>query len=249
MTKQSNNRRSKAICSFCGRSGSQADTLIEGPDNVFICPECVELCHNIIKQNRRQGGPKRSRAGETPKPREIKPQRHRRQRRRDRQVQRPAHRPDRLRQDAAGAHAGPQAGGPLRHLRRHHGHRGRLRRRGRGELPAAAAPGGGLRHRGGPARHRLHRRDRQDRQDLAEHLDHPRRFRRGRAAGAAQDAGRHGGEHPAPGRPKAPRAILHPVGHDGDPLTSSWTPRRSSSSAAGPSSAWTTSSRSGSAAR
>ncbi len=72
MTKQSNNRRSKAICSFCGRSGSQADTLIEGPDNVFICPECVELCHNIIKQNRRQGGPKRSRAGETPKPREIK---------------------------------------------------------------------------------------------------------------------------------------------------------------------------------
>jgi len=72
MTKQSNNRRSKAICSFCGRSGGQADTLIEGPDNVFICPECVELCHNIIKQNRRQVGPRRIGAGETPKPREIK---------------------------------------------------------------------------------------------------------------------------------------------------------------------------------
>jgi ATP-dependent Clp protease ATP-binding subunit ClpX len=72
MAKQSNNRRSKAICSFCGRSGGQADTLIEGPDNVFICPECVELCHNIIKQNRRQGGPRRIGAGETPKPREIK---------------------------------------------------------------------------------------------------------------------------------------------------------------------------------
>jgi len=72
MTKQSSNRRSKAICSFCGRSGSQADTLIEGPENVFICPECVELCHNIIKQNRRQGGPKRTRVGDTPKPREIK---------------------------------------------------------------------------------------------------------------------------------------------------------------------------------
>ena len=54
MTKQSNARKSKAICSFCGRSGNQADTLIEGPDDVFICPECVELCHNIIKQNRRQ---------------------------------------------------------------------------------------------------------------------------------------------------------------------------------------------------
>ena len=72
MTKQSNSRRSKAICSFCGRSGSQADTLIEGPDNVFICPECVELCHNIIKQNRQQGSGRRLNAKETPKPREIK---------------------------------------------------------------------------------------------------------------------------------------------------------------------------------
>ena len=72
MTKQSSSRRSKAICSFCGRSGSQADTLIEGPDNVFICPECVELCHNIIRQNRRQFGPKQANLKETPKPREIK---------------------------------------------------------------------------------------------------------------------------------------------------------------------------------
>jgi len=72
MTKQSNSRKSKAICSFCGRSGSSADTLIEGPDNVFICPECVELCHNIIRQNRRQFGPKQTNAKETPKPREIK---------------------------------------------------------------------------------------------------------------------------------------------------------------------------------
>jgi ATP-dependent Clp protease ATP-binding subunit ClpX len=72
MTKQSNNRKSRAICSFCGRSGSQADTLIEGPDNVFICPECVELCHNIIKQNRRQVGGRRASVKETPKPRVIK---------------------------------------------------------------------------------------------------------------------------------------------------------------------------------
>jgi ATP-dependent Clp protease ATP-binding subunit ClpX len=72
MTKQSGNRKSRAICSFCGRSGSQADTLIEGPDNVFICPECVELCHNIIKQNRRQSGSRRTNLKQTPKPREIK---------------------------------------------------------------------------------------------------------------------------------------------------------------------------------
>ena len=72
MTKQTNNRKSKAICSFCGRSGNQADTLIEGPDNVFICPECVELCHNIIKQNRRQSGTQRTGLRELPKPREVK---------------------------------------------------------------------------------------------------------------------------------------------------------------------------------
>jgi ATP-dependent Clp protease ATP-binding subunit ClpX len=72
MTKQSNNRKARAICSFCGRSGTQADTLIEGPDNVFICPECVELCHNIIKQNRRQVGGRRTSAKDTPKPRDIK---------------------------------------------------------------------------------------------------------------------------------------------------------------------------------
>jgi ATP-dependent Clp protease ATP-binding subunit ClpX len=56
MAKQTDNRKPKAICSFCGRSGSQADTLIEGPNRVFICPECVELCHNIIRQNRKQTG-------------------------------------------------------------------------------------------------------------------------------------------------------------------------------------------------
>jgi len=72
MTKQSNTRKSKAICSFCGRSGNQADTLIEGPDNVFICPECVELCHNIIKQNRRQTDGRPINVRKTPKPREIK---------------------------------------------------------------------------------------------------------------------------------------------------------------------------------
>jgi ATP-dependent Clp protease ATP-binding subunit ClpX len=72
MGKQPNGRKIKAICSFCGRSGNQADTLIEGPDNVFICPECVELCHNIIRQNRRQVGGRRTGIKETPRPRDIK---------------------------------------------------------------------------------------------------------------------------------------------------------------------------------
>jgi ATP-dependent Clp protease ATP-binding subunit ClpX len=72
MAKKSNNRSTKAICSFCGRSGSQADTLIEGPDKVFICPECVELCHNIIRQDRKRANKSAISLKEMPRPKAIK---------------------------------------------------------------------------------------------------------------------------------------------------------------------------------
>ena len=71
MAKRTNTKKPKAICSFCGRSASQADTLIEGPNKVFICPECVELCHNIIRQNRKQTSSSVS-LKEMPRPKEIK---------------------------------------------------------------------------------------------------------------------------------------------------------------------------------
>lgn len=72
MAKQSNNRKSRSICSFCGRSASEADALIEGPNRVFICPECVELCHNIIRQNRKHPGKISVGLKEMPRPKEIK---------------------------------------------------------------------------------------------------------------------------------------------------------------------------------
>ncbi|MBN2315105.1 MAG: ATP-dependent Clp protease ATP-binding subunit ClpX [Sedimentisphaerales bacterium] len=72
MAKQSSTRRTKSICSFCGRSGNQADTLIEGPNNVFICPECVELCHNIIRQDRKRTNKGVLSHDRMPRPREIK---------------------------------------------------------------------------------------------------------------------------------------------------------------------------------
>ena len=72
MTKQSNTRKTKAICSFCGRASTQSDTFIEGPNKVYICPDCVDLCHNIITQNRRKlSGPKMTR-DKMSKPRQIK---------------------------------------------------------------------------------------------------------------------------------------------------------------------------------
>lgn len=40
--------RSQHRCSFCGRSHDEVERLIAGPDNVFICNYCVELCHNLL---------------------------------------------------------------------------------------------------------------------------------------------------------------------------------------------------------
>ena len=72
MVKKTSTRKPKVICSFCGKSANQADTLIEGPNKVFICPECVELCHNIIRQDRRRTGEGGIGLKGIPKPKEIK---------------------------------------------------------------------------------------------------------------------------------------------------------------------------------
>lgn len=72
MTKQSGNSKKKTICSFCGRSGGQMDTFIEGPNNVFICPDCVDLCHNIVVQAGKQASGLTIDLDEMPAPREIK---------------------------------------------------------------------------------------------------------------------------------------------------------------------------------
>jgi len=72
MAKQSSNKKRRSICSFCGRSASRNDAFIEGPGNVFICPECVELCHDIIRQNTKRLSTPAVGLKEMPKPREIK---------------------------------------------------------------------------------------------------------------------------------------------------------------------------------
>jgi len=64
--------KTKVACSFCGRSSTQADTFIEGPNDVFICPECVDLCHNIILQNRKRLKKPAAALAEMPKPKQIK---------------------------------------------------------------------------------------------------------------------------------------------------------------------------------
>ena len=231
-------------CSFCGKSQKQVKKLIAGP-GVYICDECIDLCNEIIEEELAETA--ELRFDELPKPREIYEflndyiigqdqakkilsvavynhykrvqfgAAHRR-RRRAGQVEHPADRPHRLRQDAAGPDAGPHAQRAVRHRRRHGAHRGRLRRRGRREHPPQAHPGRRLRRQEGRDRHHLHRRDRQDRPQEREPVDHPRRVGRGRAAGAAQDPRGHHRLGAAPGRAQAPPPGVHPDRHHQHPV-------------------------------
>ena len=62
----------KSTCSFCGRAKRQMDAFVEGPAGVNICPECIDLCHNIVKQERRRTRVSDTLFEEVPKPRQIK---------------------------------------------------------------------------------------------------------------------------------------------------------------------------------
>ena len=35
-------------CSFCGRNEGQVNQLVKGPNNVYICDECIKLCAQVI---------------------------------------------------------------------------------------------------------------------------------------------------------------------------------------------------------
>jgi ATP-dependent Clp protease ATP-binding subunit ClpX len=47
-------RRRNAYCSFCRKSHRDVGLLVEGPGDVYICGECVDLCGSIILQEKRR---------------------------------------------------------------------------------------------------------------------------------------------------------------------------------------------------
>jgi ATP-dependent Clp protease ATP-binding subunit ClpX len=64
----SNDSKGSLYCSFCGKSQHEVRKLIAGP-TVFICDECVELCRDIIQEEKKPSLSK-SRDG-IPTPKEI----------------------------------------------------------------------------------------------------------------------------------------------------------------------------------
>ncbi|MFN5288586.1 MAG: ATP-dependent Clp protease ATP-binding subunit ClpX [Gemmataceae bacterium] len=68
----SNTRNRNAFCSFCRKSFRDVGPLVEGPSDVFICGECIELCQSIIDQEKRRRGNGKQPFTHIPSPRTIK---------------------------------------------------------------------------------------------------------------------------------------------------------------------------------
>src|SRR5438046_2916852 len=65
-------RNRNAYCSFCRKNYRDVGPLVEGPGDVYICGECVELCQSIIDQERKRRGISRTTVTNIPSPRSIK---------------------------------------------------------------------------------------------------------------------------------------------------------------------------------
>jgi len=59
-------------CSFCGKSSREVGPMVEGPNDIYICSNCTELCQNIFRQEKRKVSGTRPMFGQIPPPRQLK---------------------------------------------------------------------------------------------------------------------------------------------------------------------------------
>ena len=71
-TKSGFKGRRLTTCSFCGKTSRDVGPMVEGPNDVYICQHCTDLCQNIFKQERRRVGATAPLFTEVPTPRQIK---------------------------------------------------------------------------------------------------------------------------------------------------------------------------------
>lgn len=64
--------RRVTTCSFCGKSSRDVGPMVEGPNEVYICANCVDLCQNIFRQERKRVGTASANLRDTPSPSQIK---------------------------------------------------------------------------------------------------------------------------------------------------------------------------------
>lgn len=69
--RSSNTTKKNAFCSFCRKSYRDVGPLVEGPGDVYICGECIELCQSILEQEQKRRGSTKQLFNKIPTPREI----------------------------------------------------------------------------------------------------------------------------------------------------------------------------------
>ena len=240
--------KKNANCSFCRKSYREVGPLVEGPDDVYICGECIELCQSILDQERRRRGPAKQLFTQVPTPREIVTH-----------LKRLRHRPGAHQKSARGR--GPQ---PLQAIDAPRRLPAAMWRSKNPTSCSSAPPAAGKRCSARTlARYLqvpfaigdattlteagyvgedvenlllklLHAADfdieaAQRGILFIDEIDkigktsqnvshHPRRVRRRRAASPVENARRHRRQRPAPRRPQASRAAIHPDRHDQHPV-------------------------------
>ncbi len=63
--------KKNAFCSFCRKSYRDVGPLVEGPGDVYICGECIDLCQSILEQEQRRRGTTKKLFSSITSPREI----------------------------------------------------------------------------------------------------------------------------------------------------------------------------------
>ena len=58
-------------CSFCGKTQSQVRKIVVGPDDIYICNECVDLCKSQMDEDNAPAA-RRKKGDRLPRPAEIK---------------------------------------------------------------------------------------------------------------------------------------------------------------------------------
>ena len=69
--RRSSTTKKNAFCSFCRKSYRDVGPLVEGPGDVYICGECIDLCQSILEQEQRRRGSTKKLFNKIPTPREI----------------------------------------------------------------------------------------------------------------------------------------------------------------------------------
>jgi ATP-dependent Clp protease ATP-binding subunit ClpX len=64
--------RKVTTCSFCGKTSREVGPMVEGPNDIYICSNCTDLCQNIFRQERRRVSSARPLFSAIPAPRQIK---------------------------------------------------------------------------------------------------------------------------------------------------------------------------------